>query len=31
MFAGQAQRLIEEHAPEAVERLIACIRGQIEG
>jgi carbon monoxide dehydrogenase subunit G len=31
MFAGQAEQLIEGRAPEAIERLLACIRDQIEG
>ena len=29
-FAGQAARLIEERAPDAIERLLACIRREIE-
>jgi carbon monoxide dehydrogenase subunit G len=30
MFAGQAEQLINSHAPEAIERLLACLRTQIE-
>ena len=29
-FAGQAARLIEERAPEAIERLVDCIRRHVE-
>ena len=31
MLAGPAERLIEERAPGAMERLLACIQHQVEG
>ena len=30
MFAGQAARLIEEHGPVAMERLLTCIHREVE-
>jgi len=29
-FAAQASRIVEEHAPEAVEQLVTCIHRQVE-
>lgn len=31
IFAGPAERLIEERAPAAMERLLGCIHQQVEG
>jgi carbon monoxide dehydrogenase subunit G len=31
MFAGQAARMIEEHAPNAIQELLQCIHRQVEG